>query len=446
MTQETPDKQPPKTPPPPGRGNNPSSGGQNQPVNPADPNAVLQAKFDQLRKEVDAQQNADQARKSAEEKKQKAEDANDAKRLKRIGDGTSWSGPGKIFDNLWGKWYFKGQPVKVAKYENQFGDNISNLSLGTEQLNVFGSQVDMVVNPFIWIKFGIAGAKFGAGQAWGAYQRKWGDPTSRPSFPPAASTAVGGAIAGLGIGLPFLLGAGGRTLIQLSDNTDMTYFGTSVDIKRHVDSYEITLQKNAKTHMLAVAALMVGVVFIGIANLIVRLAWYNFEPELADKSVTFDPSKGEGSKTSEEASAVDKKNAAKETAAATDDRLSEDWEDQWKYPKLFARTLVPLFETRWVGVLILLENSLVRQLEWAQGRLNTMKQKLALARWDLADLQRRIALQATPTAQEGTGELDSLQTQAADLEARVAELQAGLAERQARVDELTTDIKAGEPE
>jgi hypothetical protein len=198
--------------------------------------------------------------------------------------------------------------------------------------------------------------------------------------------------------------------------------------------------------MLAVAALMVGVVFIGIANLIVRLAWYNFEPELADKSVTFAPSKGEGSKTSEEASAVDKKNAAKETAAATDDRLSEDWEDQWKYPKLFARTLVPLFETRWVGVLILLENSLVRQLEWAQGRLNTMKQKLALARWDLADLQRRIALQATPTAQEGTGELDGLQTQAADLEARVAELQAGLAERQARVDELTTDIKAGEPE
>jgi len=28
----------------------------------------------------------------------------------------------------------------------------------------------------------------------------------------------------------------------------------------------------------------------------------------------------------------------------------------------------------------------------------------------------------------------------------VAELEAGLAERQAKVDELTTDIKAGEPE
>ncbi len=446
MTQETPDKQPPKTPPPPGRGNNPSSGGQNQPVNPADPNAALQAKVDQLRKEVDAQQNADQARKSAEEKKQKAEDANEAKRLKRIGDGTSWAGPGKIFDNLWGKWYFKGQPVKVAKYENQFGDNISNLSLGTEQLNVFGSQVDMVVNPFIWIKFGIAGAKFGAGQAWGAYQRKWGDPTSKPSFPPAAYTAIGGAMAFLGIGLPFLLGAGGRTLIQLSDNTDMTYFGTSVDIKRHVDNYEITLQKNAKTHMLAVAALMVGVVFIGIANLIVRLAWYNFEPELADKSVTFDPSKGEGSKSADVDSSTEKKPFANDSGKATDDRLSEEWEDQWKYPKLFARTLVPLFETRWVGILILLENSLVRQLEWAQGRLNAMKQKLEIARWELRQLQASTLILALPFMEEATGELANLAGETARLETRVAELEAGLAERQAKVDELTTDIKAGEPE
>jgi hypothetical protein len=457
MTQENADRQPTPTPPPPGRGSNPSSGGQSQPVDPADPNAALAARVDQLRKEADARENAEQARKSEEEKKQKerekeekekqdAEAANEAKRLNRIGDGTSWSGSDKIYDNLWGKWYFKGQPVKVAKYENQFGDNISNVSLGTEHLNNFGSQVDMLVNPLLWIKFGSIGAQFGISQAVSAYQRKWSDPTSRPSVPPGVFTAVAGAVSVLGVSKPFLLWANGRSIIQVSDLTDSTYFGTSVEIKRHVDSYEITLQKNAKTHMLAVAALMVGVVFIGIANLIVRLVWYNFEPELADNSIKFDPSKSKGSKTSEGASAADNKTAEKELPAATDDRLSEDWEDRWKYPKIFARDVVPLFETVWAGVLVLLENSLVRQLEWAQWRLKAMKQKLDIAKWDLEELQRRIAVLAMPFAQEGTEELDGLQTEAAELEARVAELEAGITERQAEVDELTTDIQAGEPE
>lgn len=451
----------------PGRGKNAGAGGLDGPVDTKNPLEALTAQFNQLRKEVTAEQDAAQKEKDDETKRLKSEadrqkriDKNEVKRLKREGDGTSWSGT-KILDNIWGKWYFKGQPVKVAKYENQFGSNISNLSLGTEQLNVFGSQVDMVVNPFIWIKFSILGAKFAGGKAFSAYQKKWGDPTSRPSVPPALFTAASLAIPVLGMGKEAVLGAGGRTLIQLSDNTDMTYFGTSVDIKRQVDSFEITLQKNTKTHYLAVAALLIGVVFIGVANLIVRLAWYNFEPELADKSINFDPSKGDAATPEPVKDSASKKSDSTtkptdSTSASTatknapetskEEKLSEEWEDQWKYPKFFARTLVPLFEARWVSVLIMLENSLVRQLEYAQWRLKAMKQKLDIARWDLRQLQASTMILALPFMEEATEELTNLGAETAELEARVAELEAGLTERQAKVDELTTDIKAGEPE
>lgn len=242
----------------------------------------------------------------------------------------------------------------------------------------------------------------------------------------------------------------------------MTYFGTSVNIKRHVDSFEITLQKNTKTHYLAVAALLVGVVFIGVANLIVRLAWYNFEPKLADKSINFDPSKGDAATPEpvKDSSSKDGKAPATKPADSTSastatknnpetskkEKLSEEWEDQWKYPKLFARTLVPLFEARWLAVLIMLENSLVRQLEYAQWRLKAMKQKLDIAKWDLRQLQASTMILALPFMEEATEELTNLGGETAELEARVAELEAGLTERQTKVDELTTDIKAGKPE
>jgi hypothetical protein len=474
MTQDK-NQTPPASLPPPGRGSNPASGGLNQPVNTTDPLAALTARFDQLRQEVTKEQDEAETRKEEETKRQDAEnkkreaeaerqkriDENEVKRLKREGDGTSWSGPGKIVDNIWGKWFYKGQPVKVAKYENQFGDNISNLSLGTEQLNVFGSQIDMVVAPFIWMKFGILGAKFAGGKIYNAYQKKWGDPTGRPSVPPVVFTGFGLATGALGVGLPMILGAGGRTLIQLSDNTDMTYFGTSVDVKRHVDSYEITLQKNSKTHYLAVAALMIGVIFIGLANLIVRLAWYNFEPELADKSLAFDPSKGDAAtpepvkdSASKAGGSTAKPSNPKSDPAPTKispdntqkEKLSEEWEDQWAFPKKFARTVVPLFEARWVALLILLENSLARQLEWAEWRLKAMKQNLEMAKWDLRKLQASTMILALPFMEEATEELTNLGGETAELEARVAELEAGLTERQAKVDELTTDIKAGEPE
>lgn len=118
-----------------GRGSNAGAGGLDRPVDTNNPLEALTAQFNQLRKEVTAEQDAAQKEKDDETKRLKLEadrqkriDENEVKRLKREGDGTSWSGT-KIFDNIWGKWYFKGQPVKVAKYENQFGSNISNLSL-----------------------------------------------------------------------------------------------------------------------------------------------------------------------------------------------------------------------------------------------------------------------------------------------------------------------------
>lgn len=467
MTQDKQNQIPPPSLPPPGRGNNPASGGLDKPVDTTDPLEALTARFDQLRQEVTKEQDEAQKRKEADAQKnveekdrQKRIDENEVKRLKREGDGTSWSGS-KILDNIWGKWYYQGQPVKVAKYENQFGDNISNLTLGTEQLNVFGSQVDMVVAPFIWMKFGILGAKFAGGKIYNAYQKKWGDPTSRPSVPPGVFTALGLATGLLGAGLPLLTGAGGRTLIQLSDNSDLTYFGTWVDVRRHVDSFEITLQKNAKTHYLAVAALMIGVIFIGLSNLIVRLAWYNFEPELADKSLAFDPSKGdaatpdpvkdpkakEGGSTTKPANPTSDPAPTKNNAETTqEEKLSEEWEDQWVTPKKFARTVVPLFEARWAGLLILLENSLVRQLEWADWRLKAMKQKLSMAQWDLNQLVSRMAVIELPATRESTAELENLNQEMATLQNQVVELGLVVAERQAKVDELTTDIKAGEPE
>ena len=94
----------------------------------------------------------------------------------------------------------------------------------------------------------------------------------------------------------------------------------------------------------------------------------------------------------------------------------------------------------------MLENSLVRQLEYAQWRLKAMKQKLDIARWDLRQLQASTMILALPFMEEATEELTNLGGETAELEARVAELEAGLTERQAKVDELTTDIKAGEPE
>jgi len=474
MTQDKQNQIPPPSPPPPGRGSNPASGGMNQPVDTTDPLASLTAKFNQLRDEVTTEQNAAQKRKEEEEKQRKEEekrqkaeadrqkriDENEVKRLKREGDGTSWSGS-KILDNIWGKWFYKGQPIKVAKYENQFGDNISNLTLGTEQLNVFGSQVDMVVAPFIWMKFGVLGAKFAGFKIYNAYQKKWGDPTSRPSVPPGVFTGLGLATTTIGLGLPLVLGAGGRTLIQLSDNSDLTYFGTSVDVRRHVDSFEITLQKNAKTHYLAVAALMIGVIFIGLSNLIVRLAWYNFEPELADKSLAFDPSKGdaatpdpvkdpkakEGGSTTKPTSPTSDQAPTKNNSETTqEEKLSEEWEDQWKFPKTFARTVVPLFEARWTALLILLENSLARQLEWADWRLKAMKQKLDMAKWDLRQLQASTVIMDLPFMEEATEELANLGRERAELEAHVAQLEANVAKQAAKVDELTTDIKAGEPE
>jgi len=474
MTQDKQNQIPPPSPPPPGRGSNPASGGMNQPVDTTDPLASLTAKFNQLRDEVTTEQNAAQKRKEEEEKQRKEEekrqkaeadrqkriDENEVKRLKREGDGTSWSGS-KILDNIWGKWFYKGQPIKVAKYENQFGDNISNLTLGTEQLNVFGSQVDMVVAPFIWMKFGVLGAKFAGFKIYNAYQKKWGDPTSRPSVPPGVFTGLGLATTTIGLGLPLVLGAGGRTLIQLSDNSDLTYFGTSVDVRRNVDSFEITLQKNTKTHYLAVAALMIGVIFIGVSNLIVRLAWYNFEPELADKSLAFDPSKGDAAtpdpvkdSASKAGGSTAKPSDSKSDPAPTktnsettqEEKLSEEWEDQWKYPKTFARTLVPLFEARWTALLILLENSLARQLEWADWRLKAMKQKLSIAQWDLNQLVSRMAVIELPATMESAAELDNLNQEMATLQNQVVELGLAVAERQAKVDELTTDLKAGEPE
>lgn len=75
-----------------------------------------------------------------------------------------------------------------------------------------------------------------------------------------------------------------------------------------------------------------------------------------------------------------------------------------------------------------------------------MKQKLSIAQWDLNQLVSRMAVIELPATRESAAELDDLSQEMATLQNQVVELGLVVAERQAKVDELTTDLKAGEPE
>jgi len=64
----------------------------------------------------------------------------------------------------------------------------------------------------------------------------------------------------------------------------------------------------------------------------------------------------------------------------------------------------------------------------------------------LRQLQASTVIMDLPFMEEATEELANLGRERAELEAHVAQLEANVAKQAAKVDELTTDIKAGEPE
>lgn len=336
-----------------------------------------------------------------------------------------------IYDEIWGKWFWKDQPIKVAKLENAFGDHFSNYTFSGYKQNIFGSRIDTTFSPLLFLKlFGVGLVDIGgqlvnlaswswtAAKKWtGFYSGEGKQVPSRPSFHPGIYSAAAYAIAAYGIGSPLFLGPGGRTNILVTDQTELMYFGTAVRIRRAVNSLEFNFKEKDGYHNMVNAILVAGMAGLFATSMAIRLAWYDFDPVLAEKS---------------EKPGFD--------GHTLDESGLTHWDDRWSTPRGVCQLVLPLVEGIWASLLMLVENVVSRQIYWVEKRLASLRRELAQHEWDLKHLDR---IGDRLMRQNILGESVQDDTiSVIEIYKRMAELDEEIAKNQSELDKYTTELES----
>ena len=336
-----------------------------------------------------------------------------------------------LYDEIWGKWYFKDQPIKVAKLENAFGDHFSNYTFSAFKQNIVGSRIDTTFNPALFLKLfggGAADAATGlanflswswnAGLKWAGYYSGGKKVVpSRPSFPASIYTAAAYAIAAYGFGGPLFTGPAGRTNIVITDQTELMYFGTSVRIRRAVNAFEFSFKEDDKNHKWVTAVLVAGMAGLFATSLAIRLAWYDFDPVLAKQ-------------TERDNSDIH----------SVDDEGIKDYESRWATPYEACKLWIPLAEGIWASLLILIDSLLARQIAWVEWRLKALRREVAQHEWDLKHLDR---IGDKLMRQNILGESVQDDTVSiVEIHRRLAILDEKIAKKQAKLDQYTTELES----
>ena len=325
-----------------------------------------------------------------------------------------------IYDEIWGKWFWKDQPIKVAKLENAFGDHFSNYTFSAFKQNIIGAKIEATFDPFLLLKLFKGGVVDIASWSWQAAKERFGynseaEP-SRPSFSPGIYSAAAYSLATYGIGGPIFMGPSGKTNIVVMDQSELMYFGTSVRIRRAVNAFEFNFKESDGYHNLVTAILVAGMAGLFATSLAIRLAWYDFDPVQAEKS---------------------------EKPGFNDHTLNEAgtrrWEDRWSTPNAACKLWLPLLEGVWAGLLLLVDNVLARQITWVEWRLKSLRHDLEQQKWDLEHTERWSSTCADLYIKGWPGFSDT-RISIVKVNQDIADLEEKIAKRQAELDQYTTEI------
>jgi hypothetical protein len=325
-----------------------------------------------------------------------------------------------LFDEIWGKWYFNGQPVKVAKLENAIGDHFSNYTFSAFKQNIIGSKIEATFDPFLLLKLFGGGLVDMASWSWQSAKERFGynseSKPSRPSFAPGIYYAAAGAVAAYGIGGPIFMGPSGKTNIVITDQSDLMYFGTSVRIRRAVNAFEFNFKESEGYHNLVTAVLVAGMAGLFATSLAIRLAWYDFDPVEAEKS--------------------ENKNFDSHTL---NEKGITDWEGRWATPNAACKLWIPLAEGIWASLLMVIDNLLARQVIWVEWQVRSLRRELAQQKWDIENLERWSSTCADLFVKGWPGFSDT-RISIVEVNKKVAKLEEQIAEKQAELDQYTTEI------
>lgn len=350
----------------PGRGSNPGAGGAQGPLDPTQAGSsevARQAAEKQRQENEEVRQNNENKRQEEDKKSQvdaaaaaaKAAQQRKIRRDYRTENDTAgkWTeGPFEFFDNLWGKWFYKGQPVKVSKVTYSMGSSFQS-GWGAYTSNVIGTRNDIVVEPIPFFLKNVKGGALLAQKGYRGYRRRWPSAENKDSAPiiPPGISAIGSLVgANLTPIANLVAGQGSRTTMTVGDYTILQYLGEFSMIRRHVEVMDYQLRYNTVAHKACMVLMWLGAISLMAITVAVRLAWYDFDPNIANAS---------------EGRFSDLDNPTEENTPL----LQEEWEGRWKTGKLIAKSLVPAIEERWLALLIMLEGFMERKLGWLKARV-----------------------------------------------------------------------------
>ena len=357
----------------PGRGTNPEAGGTKGPIDPTQPggaeaarqaaetqrqdNEVLRQQNEQKRQDADAKRQKDEAQakaKAAEQRKIRRD-----YRTEQDSAGKWTEGPVEFFDNLWGSWFYKGQPVKVSKVTYSMGSSFQS-GWGASTTNLIGVKNDVLIEPIPFFLKNVKGGGLLALKGYRGYRRRWPSAQNKDSAPiiPPGVSAIGSLVgANLTPIANLVAGQGSRTQVTVGDQTLLNYLGEYGSIRRHVDVIDYQLGYNTVAHKVCMVVMWLGAVSLMAITVAVRLAWYDFDTGIANAS--------EG-----------RFNDLDDPTPANTPLLQEEWEGRWKSGKLFAKTVVPEVEERWLALLIALEGFMERKLSYLKAKVAYYKADL----------------------------------------------------------------------